>query len=162
VASRKQLILDQIRAAQNELLTAIAGLDSDAMLRAGAVGIWSVKDVIAHLTVWQSELITALSQLDRRGIVPNIVKIDDLDEFNEEQYRINVRRGLDVIVEDLHGVHKHLLAAIEALDERTLTDSRKFAWLEGETLESLIAENGYWHESEHAAQIREWRTVQGL
>ena len=160
--SRKPIVIDQIRKAQNELLSAIDGLSSDAMLRVGAVGIWSVKDVLAHITLWQSELITALSQLDRRGIVPDIVKIDDLDDFNEEGYRINVRRDLDIILEDLHGVHKHLVAAVEALDEKTLTDTRKFHWLEGETIEYLIAENGYLHESEHAAQIREWRVAQGL
>ena len=162
MAGRKQIVLEQIRAAQTEFLAAIDGLDTNAMMRPGVVGIWSVKDVIAHLTVWQSELITALSQLDRRGNVPNIVKIDDLAEFNDEQYRINVRRGLDVILEDLHGVHKHLIVAVEAIDERILTDFRRFTWLEGESLEYLIAENGYLHEAEHAAEIREWRTTQGL
>jgi len=144
------------------MLTAIEGLSPDAMVRPGVVGIWSVKDVLAHITVWQSELITALSQLNSRGRVPGIVNIDDLDEFNDEQYRNNVRRPLDLILEDLHGVHKHLLAAVEALDERTLTDPRKFNWMEGEPLEYLLAENGYWHEAEHAAQIRAWRDAEGL
>ncbi len=159
---QKNEILDQIKASRSNLLTAIDGMPNDALLRPGAVGIWSVKDVLAHLTVWQSELITALAGIDRPTRVPGIVKIEDLDEWNEDQYRGNVRRPLDIILEDFHGVHKHLLKAIEAIDEKTLNDARHFAWMEGEPLWYLIAENGYWHEQEHADEIGRWRKEQNL
>ena len=158
----KKQIIEKLGAARADLLAAIDGLESDAMLRPGVVGVWSVKDMLAHLTVWESELVTALAGLDQRGRIPEIVNIEDIDDFNDDQYRINVRRGLDVVLEDFHGVHKHLLAAVEKLDERTLTDARKFSWMEGEPLDYLIAETAYWHEQEHAQEIREWRAAQGL
>src|SRR5258708_19777693 len=77
----KQEVLDEIRRGRADLLDALAGLPDDAMLRAGVVGIWSVKDVLAHLTVWESELITAPSQLDRPTPVPQLVQLEDIDKF---------------------------------------------------------------------------------
>lgn len=158
---RKQDILDQIRKARAKLLAAIDGLSPDQMLRPGAVGLWSVKDVLAHLAAWQSELVTSLAKLDPKQI-PHIVKIEDIDEWNAEQYRANAPRPLEVVLEDFHGVHKHLLKAVEELDEKTLTDVRKFRWMEGEPLSYLIAENAFWHEEEHAEDIRRWRAATGL
>ncbi|MCC7447433.1 MAG: DinB family protein [Anaerolineae bacterium] len=158
----KQDVLEQIRRARGALLTAIEGLPDDAMLRPGVIGFWSVKDILAHLTTWESELITALAQLDRPTRVPEIVKIEDIDDWNEEQYRNNVRRGLDAVMEDFNGVHKHLLKAVEALDDKTLDNVRKFPWMEGEPLTYLIMENAIWHEQEHAEDIRKWREQEGL
>jgi hypothetical protein len=158
----KQELLDQILQAHAELLAAIDGLLPDAMLRPGVVGLWSIKDLLAHVTVWQSELITALAGLTRPGHIPHIVEIEDLDEFNAEQYHINASRGLNIILEDFHGVHKHLIKTVESIDEKTLNNARRFPWMEGEPLAYLIAENGYWHEQEHARQIAEWRQAQRL
>src|SRR5579859_2855855 len=144
------------------MLQALDGLSPDAMLRPGVVGMWSVKDILAHLAIWQSELITALSQLEWPDRVPEIVQIEDIDEFNAQEYRANVRRSLDVVLEDFHGVHKHLLKMVDDVNEKWLDDPRKFPWMEGEGLWYLIAENGYWHEEEHAENIKQWRQEQGL
>lgn len=153
---RKHDILDQLREARAALNQAIDGLSPDEMLRPGVIGMWSVKDILAHLTAWESELVTALSRLDPRQ-APAILKIEDVDEWNAEQYHINAPRGLDIVLEDFRGVHKHLLRAVEALDEKTLTDARRFRWMEGEPLSYLIADTATWHEQEHAENIREWR-----
>jgi uncharacterized damage-inducible protein DinB len=158
----KQEILEQIREARGAMLAALDGLPPDAMLHPGVIGLWSVKDVLAHLTAWESELVTALAQLDKPSRVPEIVRIEDIDQWNDAQYRASARRSLQAVMDDFNGVHKHLLKAVESLDDKTLDDARKFPWMEGEPLWYLIAENGYWHEQEHAENIRQWREEQGL
>lgn len=158
----KEEILEQIREARGALLAAIEDLPPDTLLRSHVVGYWSIKDVLAHLTAWEAELITALSQLDNPTHIPGIVEIEDGEGWNEEQYHISARRPLELVLEDFHGVHKHLLKAVEALDERTLTDARLFTWMEGEPLSYLIAESATWHEEEHAEQIRRWREENNL
>jgi hypothetical protein len=157
----KAEVLDQIRQARAALLAAIDGLPDDVLLRPYIVGMWSIKDTLAHLTTWQSEVVTALASLDPAH-APHVIEIDDIDEWNEEQYHVNVRRPLDIILEDFHGVHKQLLKAVEALDDRTLDDGRRYVWMEGEPLWYLIAENVYWHEQEHAEDIQRWRKENGL
>ncbi|MEB2289292.1 MAG: ClbS/DfsB family four-helix bundle protein [Anaerolineae bacterium] len=159
----KAEVLADLRAARERLLSAIEGLSDAEMLRVGVVGIWSVKDVLAHLVSWEAELVTALAHLPQgAGRPPHIVEIEDIDEWNAEQYRTNAPRPLAAVLEDFHGVHKHLLEAVAALDNRTLDDNRRFPWMEGEPLSYLILENAAWHEEEHTESIRAWREQEGL
>ncbi|MCB9437238.1 MAG: DinB family protein [Anaerolineales bacterium] len=154
----KQALINEYIQARRTLLAAMEGLTDDEMLRPGAAGYWSVKDIMAHLTAWESELITALVWVEqkKRG-APAIVKIDEIDEWNDEQYHISVARPLQIIREDFEGVAKHLIAAIEALDDDALDNNRRFSWMEGEPLSYLVYENAIWHEEEHAEDIRAWR-----
>ena len=129
----KVQILEQIREARRIFLRTLEGLPEDVLMRPFVVGFWSIKDVLAHLTVWQSELITALANLNPHR-TPHIVEIEDIDEWNETQYHSSVRRPVEIVLEDFHNVHKQLLKSVEALDEATLTDGRLFPWMEGEPL----------------------------
>lgn len=157
----KKDILEELHAARTALLTAIDGLTPAQMRMPGAVGIWSVKDVLAHLVAWESELVTALNQVEN-GQRPTIIDIEDIDEWNEEQYHQNVRRPLEAILDDLTGVHKMLLSMVADLDTKTLTNNRVFPWMEGEPLAYLIEENATLHEREHADEISAWRDAQSL
>lgn len=154
----KQNIIAAYERARNKFLRAIEGLSEDEMLTPGAVGYWSVKDVLAHLTAWESELITGLVHVEnKKKGAPSVATIEDIDEWNEEQYHISAARDLDMIVEDFHGVAKYLAEAINVLDDKTLDDNRVFPWMEGEPLSYLIYENAIWHEEEHAEDIVNWR-----
>lgn len=157
----KKDILEELVAARADLLAALDNLSPDQMLRPGVVGIWSVKDVLAHIVVWESELVTALNQVQNRR-VPAIIQIDDIDEWNDEQYNVNAGRSLEAILADLEGVHKMLCRMIQDFDEQALIDNRRYSWMEGEPLSYLVEENAYLHEREHAEEIREWRQHKGL
>lgn len=151
-------VIDDVRAARAALHDAIDGLTPDEMLQAGVVGMWSIKDTLAHLVSWEAELVTALSKLEQHKTrPPRIVQIDDIDEWNAEQYHTNVRRTLDDVLQDFEGVHRQLLRAIDELSDADLDDNRRYPWMEGETISYLIAENAVWHEEEHAEDIRAWR-----
>lgn len=159
---KAELIAD-LQAARTRLLSAIDGLTDDQLMRPGVVGIWSVKDTLGHLVAWEAELVTALSRLDQyRRRPPQIVEIEDIDEWNQEQYHINARRTLQAVLDDFHGVHKHLIQTVEEMDERALEDNRRFPWMEGEPLSYLVLENAVWHEEEHAENIEQWRADEGL
>lgn len=154
----KAEVIEDLKKARARFCAAIEGLTPDQMHQPGAVGIWSVKDAMAHLTTWEAELVTALSRLEQhKQRPPRIVEIEDIDEWNAEQYHAHARRPLDLVIEDFEGVHRHLIRAIEELDDRTLDDNRRFPWMEGEPLSYLIAENAIWHEEEHAQDIQVWR-----
>lgn len=156
-------VMADVRRGREALRQALDGLSDEQMLQAGAVGIWSVKDTLAHLVAWEAELVTMLSRLDQyKHRVPLLVEIEDVDEWNDEQYRTSASRSLAAILDDFHGVHKHLLLTIETLDDRTLDDNSRFAWMEGEPLSYLIAETATWHEEEHAEDILTWREAEGI
>ncbi len=159
----KSEVIADVCAARAALVAAIDGLTDDQMLMVGAVGVWSVKDVLAHLVSWEAELVTALARLEQhKQRPPRIVELDDIDEWNAEQYQTNAPRPLAHVLEDFAGVHKHLVQAIEQLNDSQLDDNRIFPWMEGEPLSYLIAENAIWHEEEHADDIRAWRAAEGI
>ncbi len=155
---RKEDMLAELTASRAALDQAIAGLSVDQMLAVGAEGIWSVKDVLAHLVAWESEVVTALNHVQNKR-TPAILKIDDIDQWNEQQYHINVRRPLEAVLADYEGVHRMLYRMVEDFDERLLDDRRRFPWMEGEPLWFLIQENVTLHEREHAEDILAWRAL---
>jgi len=159
--STREDVLRELREARAALLSAIDGLSPDQMRRPEVVGVWSVKDVLAHITAWESELIAALNDLKTQR-APRIVEIEDIDEWNEEQYHATARRPLEDVLADFEAVHRALLAVVEGLDNRQLGDNRVYPWMEGEPLAYLIAENATLHEQEHADDIRAWREQEGL
>jgi len=153
----RQELLEELSTARAELTQALNGLSREQMLIAGVVGMWSVKDLLAHLVAWESEVVTALNQAQNRR-VPSILRIDDIDEWNEKQYRISVKRPFEAVWSDFEGVHRMLYRMLQDVDEPFLTDNRRFPWMEGEALTYLVEENVTWHEQEHADEIRAWRT----
>jgi hypothetical protein len=158
---RKEELLHDLIDARATFMVAIEGLTPDQMLRPGACGIWSVKDMLAHLTAWESELVTALNHAQQKK-VPRLVKIDDVDGWNDEQYHENVRRPMDVILKDFEDVHQMLLRMVEAYNDKALFDNRRYPWMEGESLAFLVEDTATIHEREHAEEIMTWRTEQGI
>lgn len=160
----KNELIEEVRASRAAFLQAIEGLPPDALMRPGVAGIWSVKDIMAHLVAWEAELVTALSRRlsPRHKDAPAMVNIEDIDEWNAEQYHLNARKPLEIIEPDFHGVHKHLILALEKLDDRVLDDPLRFEWMEGEPLAYLVLETAVWHEQEHAENILEWRAQNDL
>lgn len=159
--NNKEQLLEELRTARSNLLDAIDGLTPEQMRMPGACGIWAVKDVLAHLTAWESELVTGIHQAHRKH-PPQIAVIEDFYEWNDEQYHLSASRPLEAVMEDFTSVHTILIRTISELDGRTLFDRRVYEWMEGEPLAYLIQETASWHENEHADDIRQWRMENGF
>jgi uncharacterized protein DUF1706 len=157
----KQGILNELTASRVALNKAIVGLTPEQMHITGVIGLWSIKDTLAHLVAWESEVVTALNQIQHKRI-PSLLKIDDIDEWNDEQYHISATRPLQAVLEDFDGVHKMLYQMITDFDEGSLVDNRRYPWMEGEPLWYLIEENVTLHEHEHAEDIISWRESMGF
>lgn len=149
-------MLSELTSARAAMDQALIGLSPEDMYVSGVVGLWSVKDILAHVAAWESEVVTALNQAQNRR-VPSMLRIEDIDEWNEQQQRVSARRPLDAVVGDYQGVHAKLKQMIADLDEDFLTNRRLFRWMEGEPLWYLVEESAVLHEREHAQDILRWR-----
>ena len=58
-----QEILAQVITSRVALTSAIYGLSEDALTTQGAVGYWSVKDVMAHLGRWEESVLTSYKNI---------------------------------------------------------------------------------------------------
>src|SRR4051812_25757537 len=84
--------LEKLRAARTEWDALLQGISSAQMVELGAYGNWSVKDVVAHVTWYEREMVDLLRERRLDGsdlwLLPHT-------ERNEAIYRENRSRSLD-------------------------------------------------------------------
>jgi len=134
---------------------ALAGLTPEQMTAPGVMGEWSVKDLLGHVAMWESRLVTILYSIER-GVAPKTLRSSDVDRVNAESYAEQRERPLDRVLSDFHAVHAQLLKRLDALEDRDLSDSKRFPWMEGEPLEKLVAGDTFEHYAEHRPAIEAW------
>ena len=154
---KKHELLTALKTEREKLLATIEGLPDQVLINEGVLGEWTIKDLLAHLTVWEAELVTLIA-FTRQGKRPKIsITGRDVDELNAKWYAENKSRPLDRVLADFHGVRKQTIRQVETLNEADLTDSQKYPWLNNIPLWKWIAEDSFAHDAEHAVHIREWR-----
>src|SRR5258706_3130993 len=145
--------LIQTTSAELELL--ILPLNVAQMNQPGAVGVWSVKDVLAHIAFWE-RYAADIVRAARRGDAPQL-DVEDLTESRNAsvvaQYYLT---SLGAVIASWHAAREELLDQIAELSEADLNDPDRFPWSQGRALLSRIAANSYAHEREHIEQIRSW------
>ena len=154
----KQELIDKLEQSREEFLDTIEALSEEEMEQPGVMEGWSVKDILAHIALWESELVKLLFQA-RQGRKPTTIHFtgETVDERNAKWHNQSKDRPLERVLEDFHGVRNQTIRRVEAFPDRDLDDPQRYPWLQGEPLWKWIAADSYEHEAEHAPQIREWR-----
>ena len=156
----KQELITRLKIARAELEAVLATVPIERMNDLGVVPDWSVKDLLAHITMWMSRTITAMYQAER-GQKPSLgVNNDhpsDWANVNAKDYADQRDRPLDRVLADFHGAHNQILKRLDVWkDEEALFDKRRYPSLGGESLAELIHGNGDEHDTEHRVQIEAW------
>lgn len=153
----KTELLANIEDAWEELQTAIDDLTEDQMTRLPVSGSWTVKDILAHLAVWLSRLVTDLFKAER-GFVPEAnLSSAQVDALNARFYEEQKDRPLERVLDDLYGVHEALLRRLESLPDAALSDPKKYKWMKGRPLSAFVASDSLEHYREHTPEILAWR-----
>jgi hypothetical protein len=126
-----------------------AGVPDAQLLEPGVMGDWSVRDILAHVTIWEEEALTHLPLIIAGGRPPRYVTYGGIDAFNAhmiEQTRglslSNVRRRLD-------DTHRRLIAFIQSAPADQFTRETH--------ARRRLRLDTYGHYPLHAAAIRAWR-----
>lgn len=152
----KQELLKTIQKEREAFEAALAGLTPEQMTAPGAMGEWSVKDLIGHIAMWESQLVTALYAIER-GVTPRLPRPSEVDAINAQSYAEQRERPLDRVLADWRAVHIQLLKHLNTVQERDLIDPKRWRWMEGEPLWKLVANNTFEHYAEHRPAIEAWR-----
>ena len=156
--TRDELLRD-LAAGHAELLRAIAGFSESTAAEVGVATGWSAKDLLAHVTAWEAELLKAMAQ-GRAGKRPAYADVTPAIEaaLNEKWRKEFKKKPLDKVLDDLGAVHLQMLRQVGKLGETDMSDPGRFAWTGGLQLAAVIADGVSDHKREHAAQIRAWRS----
>lgn len=144
--------LDAQRAELSSLLT---GQPEDALDRKGAVGEWSIKNVLAHLAAWELTMVQALDERLIGGKDPEVLATiaANPDDWNAAQVAEGDHLSPEDQLAELDWTHDVLVQYLRSLDDATLTQRAPWSGWDGtvaEYIRSAIAD----HERDHLAQIR--------
>ena len=145
----------RIREASSRMERLLSQLSVEQMNVPGAVGVWSVKDVVAHLANWQ-RYAAALIAAAMRGETPDLVGDDETERSNASVVAQYYQRPLAAVIAEWQAAREDLLDQLEQLSDADLNDPNRFAWSDGHSLLEHIAGSSYAHEIEHIEQLREW------
>ncbi len=152
----KAALLANIQVGYDQFETLLASLHEEQMTIPGVNGSWSVKDNLAHLSVWQSYQAARL-----QGIVdgaeppdpaPGLETIDEENEYFYQQYK---DRPLAEVLADFRASYQRVLAATQALSWEALNEP--FPWDDNDVpVGAYVIGNTYGHYEEHRELIQRW------
>ena len=135
---------NRLAAAFVTFLAVASRLDPAARERAGVCGVWSPKDMVAHLIGWDFE---AARRLRAFVAGPTVDITYDLDAFNAGSVVARQYLSWEQILAELQAARQTLQEAIAAVtDDDVAREPRIAAWVAGRS-------DDY---EEHTAQLRQW------
>ncbi|HKB27268.1 MAG TPA: ClbS/DfsB family four-helix bundle protein [Methylomirabilota bacterium] len=119
------------------------------------LGVWCVKDIVAHISAWHRELAPALGRLARgERPIPEGVSYEDVDAWNAKFVAAKKAAPLPEVMRDLERSHTDFMRAAAAVPAARFEPGRT-AW-------KIVDQNSAHHYKEHGDQIRAWRAEKGL
>ena len=155
----KSRLLEEIQIEHQRLEKTLAMVDKEQMLIPGVIDEWTVKDILAHITVWEQRMVRWLGEAmsgEVAQMLPDGMTWDNLDEWNEQTYQEHRHRPLEQVLADYELSYPQALKAAKEVPEVDLIDPDRFDWREGDPLWVMVAANTFWHYTEHEESVRAW------
>lgn len=150
----KSELVGHMRATRAEFESLLAELTPDQMTQGGVAGVWSIKDMLAHIAWYQREEAELFGETGA-----NASPLWDLPQEprNEMLFQQNRDRPLEAVLAEFRHAFEKLLHAAERLSEADLNVPGRFP---GTSVERppwrAIAVHSYEHDREHIEMIRMW------
>jgi uncharacterized damage-inducible protein DinB len=149
-------LLTQLIRTRGEMQAILDDLSETHLLQPGASGDWSVRDLLAHITAWEVDMLTNLGKV-KRGAKPGTTQwtAATIQQQNESWHKEMRDRPLRNVLMDFDGVRKQTLRVLEGLSDQEA--SKPNDWLQGRSLADYIETMTLAHEREHLEHLRQWR-----
>lgn len=149
---RNQALAEDLVKARQEFLDAVADIDPALLTSPGLVGVWSARELVAHMGYWAGHAAEAVHHAEQGR----------LDEFDVDSPSVDERNAVVARVAgetDMATVRSREELAFDAFRKRVLSADPE--WLserdaDGDTLEEIILYDGADHYREHTHDIRAW------
>jgi len=145
------------------VLQTIEGLPESAWETPGACGVWSVKDIIAHLTSYEHVLVDVLSAFVGGGPTPYLNKYTDPGgQFNDSEVELRKGKTVREVLGEYNDTHEQVRSLVARIPVETFRQTGTLPWYGMEyALDDFIVYTQYGHKREHSAQIAAFRDHQG-
>jgi hypothetical protein len=125
----------------------------------GVCGVWSVKDIMAHLASYEHLLAEALDTFSNNGIGPNMAEKANLGEaWNDLQVERRRHMTAGEVLAEYKEVHGQVMARAAQIPPETSRQQGTIPWYGPEySLDDFIVYSSYGHKREHSAQINVYK-----
>ena len=125
----------------------------------GACGVWSVKDIIAHLASYERVLVDILTTFTEGGSTPALNTFLELGgQFNDSEVDRRKKKTIQDVLAEFDDTHTQVMSLIGTIPPETLRQSGTLPWYGREyALDDVLVYMYYGHKREHSAQIAAFR-----
>jgi hypothetical protein len=132
----------------------IKQIDSAKLALPGVAGHWSVKDIIAHVTWYEREMIGLVKA---HALVGSELWNLPTDERNAAIYEEIRDQPLEQVLEQSAQVHQQLLELLPILSDADLTNPGNFPHMPPDWQpQDIIAQNTHEHYQQHIPDLEQW------
>ena len=154
----KATFLETLYTARTEWEALLSEVGEARMLEPGAVGVWSVKDVIAHV-MWGEREMTGVCEAHAL-IGSELWQMTD-DERNPIMVSWYRDHSVQDVLTEERAVYARLLAALQTLTDEDFDDPQRFREMPPDWLPwQLMAGCSFGHYRDHMPGIRSWLDAQ--
>lgn len=127
----------------------------------GACGIWSVKEIMAHLASYEHLLVEVFSGFLAGGPTPYLEKAGQgLLQFNDNEVALRRHETIADILAEFNDTHAQAMALAVRIPAETYQQNGTLPWYGPEyDLDDFIVYTFYGHKREHSAQIAAFNDV---
>ena len=150
---------DILKYGQGTVLQAIEGLPESAWETPGACGVWSIKDIIAHLASYEHVLVDVLSTFVGGASTPYLSKFTDPGgNFNDLEVAARKGKSVKEVLDEFNDTYAQVMSLITRIPVETFRQAGTIPWYGLEyALDDYIVYAYYGHKREHSAQIAAFR-----
>ena len=149
----KERLLKQLEESWAELKESCAGLSERQMQEPGVTGLWTVKEILAHVTTWEQEALKVLPLVLEGGRPPRYSSLyGGIDAFNAVMTEQKRSLPLPAVMKELDETHRRLVDYVMNAPEEQITQETRFR--------RRLRLDTYRHYRIHARAIRAWRERQ--
>jgi uncharacterized damage-inducible protein DinB len=122
----------------------------------GVCGVWSVKDILAHLASFEHQLIEVLGGFLEGGPTPYLAKLAEIgpERFNDDEVALRQANTTAEVLAEYMETQAQTMALAARIPPETFRQNGTLPWYGAEyDLDDFIVYSFYGHKREHSAQI---------
>jgi len=152
ILTDKVQILPRMAESRRALQSAIDRAGPALLVKPGSWGEWTLKDLLAHITYWQTSAIDRLQKVaaGRSDEIQLLGDDEAIDQINENVYRANKDRLLADMLEAFNTTNLSFRTAVKSLPAEAYQElSAEGTFSAART----VYADGYGHDEEHLVDI---------
>ena len=147
------------------VLKHLDGLSEPQLEHPNVCGIWSTKDIVAHLASYELVLVEVFNSFTNPGPTPTLDRLKEMngDSFNALQVGQRKSKTPGEALAEYKSTYEQCIQILPRLDPSLLRQAGRLPWYGEEySLEDFIVYQYYGHKREHMAQVAVYRdTLKG-